>query len=109
MLEDTTEAGRMKWSQSMATLANERNTVVKLSGFGTFIRRNDPAHIHWLISETVRLFGANRCLYGSNFPIEKLWTSYGALIDAHRQDAGRLSEAEQNAIFHDTACRVYRL
>jgi predicted TIM-barrel fold metal-dependent hydrolase len=109
MLEDTTEAGRMKWSQSMATLANERNTVVKLSGFGTFIRRNDPAHIHWLISETVRLFGANRCLYGSNFPIEKLWTSYGALIDAHRQGAGRLSEAEQNAIFHDTACRVYRL
>ncbi len=48
----------------------------KLSGFGTFIHRNDPAHVAWLVSETVALFGADRCLFGSNFPIEKLWTDY---------------------------------
>jgi predicted TIM-barrel fold metal-dependent hydrolase len=109
MLEDTTETGRVRWSQAMSALAAEPNIVAKLSGFGTFIQRNDPAHIRWLISETVRLFGAKRCLYGSNFPIEKLWTGYGALIGAHRQGASGFSEAEQRAIFHDTASRVYRL
>jgi predicted TIM-barrel fold metal-dependent hydrolase len=109
MLEDLSETGRAAWRQGMAMLANEPNVVVKLSGFGTFIQRNDPLHIGWLISETVQLFGAARCLYGSNFPIEKLWTGYGALIGAHRQGSNGLSLAEQAAIFHDTACRVYRL
>lgn len=109
MLEDTTEAGRIHWSSNMAALAGEPNVVAKLSGFGTFIQRNDPLHVRWLIAETVRIFGAQRCLYGSNFPIEKLWTGYGALIGAHRQAARALSEAQQRAIFNDTACRVYRL
>jgi predicted TIM-barrel fold metal-dependent hydrolase len=109
MLEDLTDAGRAAWRQGMAALANEPNVVAKLSGFGTFIQRNDPLHVGWLISETVHLFGANRCLYGSNFPIEKLWTGYGALIGAHRQSANSLTGAQQISIFHDTACRVYRL
>ena len=55
------------------------------------------------------IFGADRCLWGSNFPIEKLWTDYATLFEAHRQAAGGLSEGEQQAIFHDTASRVYRL
>ncbi|MCA3565492.1 MAG: amidohydrolase family protein [Methylocystis sp.] len=109
MLEDLSESGRAAWRQGMTMLASEPNVFAKLSGFGTFIQRNDPLHIGWLISETVRLFGAVRCLYGSNFPIEKLWTGYGALIGAHRQGSDGLSQAEQTAIFHDTACRVYRL
>lgn len=109
MLEDLSDAGRAFWRQNMATLAAEPNIFAKLSGFGTFIQRNDPLHVSWLIGETVRMFGANRCLYGSNFPIEKLWTGYGALIGAHRQGANGLGEAEQRAIFHDTASRVYRL
>ena len=50
----------------------------------------------------VALFGANRCLWGSNYPIEKLWTGYSALLDAHRQAAGGLSHGEQQAIFNDT-------
>jgi predicted TIM-barrel fold metal-dependent hydrolase len=109
MLEDRSPAGRAAWRAGMALLAAQRNVVAKLSGFGTFIHRNDPDHIGWLIGETVGLFGADRCLWGSNFPIEKLWTSYGALLDAHRRGAGGLSAADQEAIFCNTARRVYRL
>ena len=60
------------------------NVVSKLSGLGTFIHRNDPAHIAGVVAETVAIFGAERCLFGSNFPIEKLWTSYRELVDAFR-------------------------
>jgi predicted TIM-barrel fold metal-dependent hydrolase len=109
MLEDTTAAGRDAWRAGMALLAAQPNVMAKLSGFGTFIHRNDADHIRWLIGETVGLFGADRCLWGSNFPIEKLWTGYGALLDAHRRGAAGLSAAEQDAIFFNTARRVYRI
>ncbi len=109
MLEELSPRGRAAWRAGMALLAARPNVVAKLSGFGTFIHRNDADHIAWLIGETVGLFGAERCLWGSNFPIEKLWTGYGALLDAHRRGAGGLSAAEREAIFCNTARRVYRL
>lgn len=109
MLEDTTDAGRAAWREAMSDLARRPNVVAKLSGFGTFIHRCDPAHIAWLTTETVAIFGADRCLWGSNFPIEKLWTDYAMLFDAHRQATGGLTTAQQQAIFHDTASRFYRL
>ena len=109
MLEDLSEAGRAEWRAGMAALAKRPNVFAKLSGFGTFIHRNDAAHVAWLVSETVALFGADRCLFGSNFPIEKLWTDYASLLSAHRAAAGGLSEGEREAIFFNTARRVYRL
>lgn len=109
MLEDGSEAGRAAWKAGMKKLAAERNVVCKLSGFGTFIQRNDPAFIAEMIAAGVDLFGARRCLFGSNFPIEKLWTSYGDLVAAFRDGAAKLSEGQRKAIFHDTAARVYRL
>ncbi|SMX49868.1 amidohydrolase family protein [Maliponia aquimaris] len=109
MLEDLSDEGRAAWRSAMTDLARRPNVFAKLSGFGTFLHRCDPAHIAWLTSETVALFGAGRCLWGSNFPIEKLWTDYATLLEVHRQAAGGLSDGEQTMIFHDTACRVYRL
>ncbi|MDK3074644.1 amidohydrolase family protein [Sedimentitalea sp. JM2-8] len=109
MLEDVSDAGRARWRRAMTGLAERRNVVSKLSGFGTFQHRLDPGLIGWLTSETVTMFGADRCLWGSNFPIEKLWTDYAALIGAHRAAAGGLSAAERDAIFNTTAARVYRL
>lgn len=109
MLEDLSEAGRRDWRDAMADLARYPNACSKLSGFGTFVHRVDADLIAWLWAETVALFGPDRCLWGSNFPIEKLWTDYPALLAAHRAAGSALPEAAQRAIFHDTACRVYRL
>ena len=55
------------------------------------------------------MFGAERCLFGSNFPIEKLWTSYRDLVDAYRKATARLRPEQRDAIFATTATRVYRL
>ncbi|GMG82791.1 amidohydrolase family protein [Paralimibaculum aggregatum] len=109
MLEDLSDAGRDIWRAGMARLAGCPNVVTKTSGLGTFIHRVDAAQIARILAETVELFGAERCLWGSNFPIEKLWTGFGDLLAAHRQAAETLSETEQAALFHDTAARVYRL
>jgi predicted TIM-barrel fold metal-dependent hydrolase len=109
MLEDTSPAGRDAWRAAMADLAARPNAHAKLSGFGTFVHRADRDLIAWLWRETVALFGPERCLWGSNFPIEKLWTDYASLIEGHRAAADALPEAARRAIFHDTASRVYRL
>lgn len=109
MLEDSSKAGWATWRDGMRRLAECPNVVSKLSAFGTFIHRNDAQFIADMIIGTEKIFGAKRCLYGSNYPIEKLWTSYDALFAAFRKGASQLSKFQQQAIFHDTAQRVYRL
>jgi len=109
MLEDYSDSGKAAWRAGMEKLAARPNVVSKTSGLGTFIHANNPGHIAWIVRETVSLFGAGRCLFGSNFPIEKLWTTYPALLDAHRAAISVLSAPEQRAILHDNAARVYRL
>jgi predicted TIM-barrel fold metal-dependent hydrolase len=109
MLEDLSPAGRAEWRAGMVRLGACPNVVAKLSGLGTFLHCNDPAHVAYVVRETVGIFGAGRCLFGSNFPIEKLWTSYGALVEAYRDAVDHFSLKEQRAILHDTAMSVYRI
>ena len=109
MLEDASAEGWAAWRVGMQRLAACPNVVSKLSAFGTFIHRNDPAFIAQMVRETVAIFGAERCMFGSNFPIEKLWTSYADLIGAFQEATAGLAEDERRAIFTDTAARVYRL
>jgi predicted TIM-barrel fold metal-dependent hydrolase len=109
MLEDRSPAGREAWREGMQALAAQPNVVAKLSGLGTFIHRNDPEHIDLVVNEALDLFGPERCMFGSNFPIEKLWTSYPKLLDAYRAALEPYSRADQSHVLHDTAARVYRL
>jgi predicted TIM-barrel fold metal-dependent hydrolase len=109
MLEDRRASGRALWQEGLKRLADRPNVLCKLSGLGTFIHRNDPAHIAEVVAEAVARFGAERCLFGSNFPIEKLWTGYGDLVDAYRQATAGMSAGDRLAIFRGTAERVYRL
>ncbi len=109
MLEDLTGQGRACWWDGMRRLADQPNVVCKLSGLGTFIHRVDADHIEEIVTLAASAFGGARCLFGSNFPIEKLWTSYDALIDGYREALRDLSEEDQREIFAGTARRVYRL
>jgi len=109
MLEDLSKPGWTAWRKGMRLLADQPNVVTKLSAFGTFIHRNDPEHIAAIVRETVKIFGADRCLYGSNFPIEKIWTDYGSLLDAFLAATKNMRAAARQAIFHDNAARIYRL
>lgn len=109
MLTDLSEAGWDNWRVQMSKLARCPNVVTKLSAFGTFIHRNDPALVAAMIRETVAVFGAKRCMFGSNFPIEKIWTSYADLYAAFLKGASSLTKPQQKSIFEDTAMRVYQL
>jgi predicted TIM-barrel fold metal-dependent hydrolase len=109
MPEDLTPHGRAAWREGMRRLADEPNVANKLSGLGTFIHRKDPAHVGDIIADSVAIFGPERCLFGSNFPIEKLWTSYGDLVATVRRALSTFPESAQQSMLSGTATKVYRL
>ncbi|HWK63856.1 MAG TPA: amidohydrolase family protein [Rhizobiaceae bacterium] len=109
MPEDLSASGRDAWRNGMRRLAAQENVVVKLSGLGTFIHRNDAGHIADIVSETIVIFGSDRCVFGSNFPIEKLWTDYADLISTYRAVLGGYTEEAKRAMLRDNALRIYRM
>lgn len=109
MLEDLSPEGRAEWKKMIHGLAALPNVSVKLSGLGMFVHRIDPALVDTVITECLAAFGVERCIYGSNFPIEKIWSDYDTLITTYRASLDHLSESDQRAILHDNAVRTYKL
>lgn len=109
MLEDLSARGWEEWRSGMTRLAAQKNIVSKLSGLGTFIHKVDAKLIGDIARATINMFGAERCLFGSNFPIEKLWSSYDELIQAYHTALMEYPIDMQEKIFSATAKRVYRL
>lgn len=109
MPEDRSAEAMAFWRDGMVKFAERPNVEVKLSGLGTFDRSCTFDRWYPIVDQTVSMFGAERCLFGSNFPIEKLWTDYATLIATMRACLAGYSAHEQRLIFHDNAVRRYRL
>ena len=111
-----------EWHQAMKGLAACPNVRVKLGGLGMAIigfdyhkEQRPPSSkglaADWrpLMETSIELFGANRCMFESNFPVDKGMFSYSVMWNAFKRIASRASAAEKAALFHDTAASFYRL
>ena len=84
--------------------------VVKLTGQGTFVHRVDPdADRRWSPTPAWSCSARARCLWGSNFPVEKLWTDYASLMAGWQDALARHPEGVRRDVLSATAARVYRL
>ncbi|HEX6351997.1 amidohydrolase family protein [Actinophytocola sp.] len=106
MLTDREPATVRLWRDGMARLASYPNVVVKLTGQGTFMRHLDQDFIAFVAAETLGWFGADRAMFGTNFPVEKLWTDIPSLVAAWWT---AVPETDRPAVFAGTARRVYGL
>lgn len=110
------------WHASMRDLAACENVTVKLGGlgmeycgFGWHERETPPTSSELAeafkpyVETAIGLFGAGRCMFESNFPVDKVSCSYGVLWNAFKRLAAGASAGEKAHLFHDTAARVYRL
>jgi predicted TIM-barrel fold metal-dependent hydrolase len=110
------------WRASIRDIARRPNVVVKLGGLGMavngydFHEQEDPPTSQTLATawkpwfETcIEAFGAERCMFESNFPVDKGSCSYNALWNAFKRVAAGASAGERAALFHDTAARVYKI
>jgi predicted TIM-barrel fold metal-dependent hydrolase len=109
MLEDRSPAGITAWRKGLQAMAACPNVVTKLSGLGTFVRRSSVDLWQPVVAEALAQFGPKRCIYGSNFPVEKLWTSYGELVAVMRACLAGLSENDQRDVLYANAKRIYKL
>ena len=98
-----------QWKEGLSTLKPLDNVWIKCSGLNFFTGKCDIDHMSIVIDHVLDQFGAGRCFYGSNFPLEKLWTSYGELISANRRILEKYPPEVQRSFFHDTAAAFYRI
>jgi len=98
-----------KWRSGMTELAASEHAVVKISGLGQLDPNWSTGTLKDLVLETIDIFGVERCMFGSNFPVEKPATSYLATWSAFDRFTSDFSEAERGMLFHGTARRIYRI
>jgi predicted TIM-barrel fold metal-dependent hydrolase len=98
-----------EWLRGMGRLAELPNVVVKLTGQGTFVHRVDQPLIDLVAATCLELFGSERCMWGSNFPVEKIWTELPPLVSAWKRALRAHSSATREDVFNRTARRVYGL
>jgi predicted TIM-barrel fold metal-dependent hydrolase len=106
---DRSEAGLAQWRKGMEALARNEHVHVKLSEFGLRDapwRFDDNARI---VRDCVSIFGWQRCMFASNFPVAGLRIGYEALVDAMTDALAHLDATAQQAIWHDNARRFYRI
>jgi predicted TIM-barrel fold metal-dependent hydrolase len=110
------------WKADMAALAACPNVFVKLGGLGMPVNgfdydkealppTSERIAADWKpwIETCIELFGVQRSMFESNFPVDKGMCSYPVLWNAFKRMATGASPAEKAALFHDTAARFYRL
>lgn len=113
---------RGQWERDLAELARCPNVNIKLGGlampwcgYGWETAPRPPSSDEFVAAQgdwyhyAIGCFGAERCMFESNFPVDKCAVSYPVLWNAFKKIAARYSEAERAAMFHGTASRVYRL
>lgn len=111
-----------QWRKDIADIAKCDNVVAKLgglampdNGFG-WDKAMRPAtsddivkaHRDWYL-HTIECFGVERCMMESNFPVDRQSVSYTILFNALKKMVGDFSASEKDALFRNTATRVYRL
>ncbi|MGX7709432.1 amidohydrolase family protein [Methylobacterium sp. Gmos1] len=100
---------RDAWRAGLRRLAERPNLAVKISGFGFIDRGWSVESIRPLVLETIDIFGTDRCMFASNFPVDGMSRSYAAYWDAFGRVTRSFSDAEREALFSGTAERVYRV
>jgi predicted TIM-barrel fold metal-dependent hydrolase len=106
---DRSPEGLERWRRAMATLAACPNAALKISGLGQpgkpwTVQANAP-----IVRDAIRIFGVERCMFASNFPVDGLCASFDVIYSGFKTIVRDLPAADQRRLFHDNSVRIYRL
>jgi len=96
------------WKAGLASLAEAPNTACKISGLGMVDQRWTADTLRPWVMGCIEAFGIDRCMFATNWPVDRLFSSYGDVVDAYREIVDDLTPAEQHKLFVDNARRWYR-
>ncbi|GMG87939.1 amidohydrolase family protein [Biformimicrobium ophioploci] len=106
---DQTEAGLNNWAQGLRELARLPNVSCKISGLGMFNPAWTTDTLRPLVDGVISAFGAERVMFGSNFPVDKLYRGYDELWQAYTTLIETYPEATRQQMLYNTAARFYRI
>ncbi len=98
-----------EWARGMRAIAAVPSTVVKISGLGMADHAWTVESIRPWVLECIEAWGVDRAFFGTNWPVDRLFSSYGDVLEAYREIISALSAEEQSKLFHANAERIFRI
>lgn len=106
---DQSTDGLAGWRAGLRELAALPRISCKVSGLGMFNPGWSVDDLRPIVLDVIEAFGPTRVMFGSNFPVDKLYNSYDALWDAYDAITAEFSEAERDWLYRCTAAEFYRI
>jgi predicted TIM-barrel fold metal-dependent hydrolase len=106
--QERTDEYLAAWSAGMATMAEAPNTACKISGLGMADQRWTVDSLRPWVLGCIDAFGIDRCMFATNWPVDRLFSSYSDLVAAYREIVADFTAEEQRKLFVDNARRWYR-
>jgi len=97
------------WRSGMRSMAEPENTIVKISGLGMCDNRWTLDSLRPWVLECIELWSPGRVVFGTNWPLDRLFSSYPDVVNAHRKLIGEFSRDEQVAMLSANAERVFHI
>ena len=107
--EERSEEYFKKWKRGMAMAAEASNIRWKISGLGMGDNNWTVASIRPYVLESIETFRVDRCFFATNWPVDWLWSSYDAVVDAYTEIVADFGHDEQVAMFSKNAEQLYRI
>ena len=109
MPRDWDDAGVEVWRNGMNALADTDNVSVKISALGMFSGEFSAERIRQFVLDTIEVFGVDKCMFASNYPVDMLFSSYAAIWNAYDEITADFSDSEREKLFKSNAERYYRI
>ena len=106
---DRDAAGLAVWREGLALLAERPNVSCKISGLAMVDRAWTVESLRPFVLQVIDAFGPERCMFASNFPVEKVHGSFDAFYRAYDAITADFGETERALLFGGAAARIYRL
>jgi len=97
------------WKRGMIEAAGAPNVVCKISGLGMCDNRWTVESIRPWVLTCIEAFGTDRSFFGTNWPVDHLYSSYGDVVNAYEEIIAGFSPQEQVALFSANAERIFRI
>ena len=97
------------WRAGITALSEAENVVCKISGLGMCDWNWTVDSVRPWVLHCIEAFGPERCIFATNWPVDRLFSSYDVLIDAYTQIISGFSRDEQTAMFAGNAQKLYRI
>jgi predicted TIM-barrel fold metal-dependent hydrolase len=104
---DRSREGIAGWKRALTKLAACPNAALKISGLGVPGQAWTVASNREVVLAAIDIFGIERSMFASNFPVDGLCASFDTIVTGMRAILDGFTAGEQNAFFHDNAIRTY--